>query len=88
MLFLLRFNYIVSDKSQYLDVLSSEIIEKNLYKIYILYIKDTSNEQVFPSKLKRSKNNIYIIIYLIFNSIFSDTTQVRVIVFSSLSAIS
>jgi hypothetical protein len=50
MLFLLRFNYIVSDKSQYLDLLSSEIIEKNLYKICILYIKDTSNEQVFPSK--------------------------------------
>ena len=27
--------------AQYLDVLSSEIIEKNLYKICILYIKDT-----------------------------------------------
>jgi hypothetical protein len=33
--------------AQYLDVLSSEIIEKNLYKICILYIKDTSNETSF-----------------------------------------
>jgi len=32
---------------QYLAVLSSEIIEKNLYKICILYIKDTTNETSF-----------------------------------------
>ena len=36
-------------RSQYLDVLSSEIIEKNLYKIGMIYIKDTSNETVLFS---------------------------------------
>jgi hypothetical protein len=34
-------------RSQNLDVLSSEIIEKNLYKICMIYIKDTSNETSF-----------------------------------------
>ena len=40
------YNKIVWVGAQYLDILSSEIIEKNLYNIYIK-VKDTSNETSF-----------------------------------------
>jgi hypothetical protein len=59
--------------AQYLDVLSSEIIEKNLYKICILYIKDVSLDKTsrycgpIPNLLIHS---FIVVTHLLFFSVF------------------